>query len=102
MYKVITRLNQEQIGNELRKIRKLRGITQSELAKEIGVSQTAIAEIENGKNQNIPLNMFLEICKKLQVNLVITDEETNSEITFAGIIQRLQGKGLRLILKPEN
>lgn len=102
MYKVITRLNQAQIGNELRKIRETRGITQSDLAKEIGACQTTISKIEGGKNQDMSLQMFLEICKKLNVSLVITDEQTNSETTIAGLIQKLQGKGLRLILEPEN
>ena len=101
MYKNITRLNQAQIGNELRKIREIRGISQSELAKSLGICQRGISQIENGKVQYITLPMFLEICQQVGVNVILTDEETTSEVSLASVLAKFQDKGLRLILKPE-
>lgn len=101
MYKNITRLNQAQIGNELRKIREMRGISQSEMARCLGTCQKGISQIEAGKVQYLTLPMFLEICKQVGVNVILTDEETTSEVSLASVLAKFQDKGLRLILKPE-
>lgn len=101
MYKVITRLNQAQIGNELRKIREIKGMPQSDLAKKVGVCQEEISRIENGKEPDMSLQMFLQICRHLDVNVVITDEQPNSVVTVVGLIQNLQEKGLQLVLQPQ-
>lgn len=37
------------LSNKLRDMRKMRGLTQKELAKKIGVSESYICQIENGK-----------------------------------------------------
>lgn len=51
----------KQFGVRLKKLRKKNNKTQLELSKEIGLSQTAIAQYENG-SRRLPLNVLKKIC----------------------------------------
>jgi len=58
-----------QIGKRIQVKRANLGMTQSELAKQLGLSRTSIANIEAG-NQNAPIHVFYEICVILQIRPV--------------------------------
>ncbi len=58
-----------QIGNFIQQTRTQRGITQAELAKRIGTSQSAINRIENG-GQNLSMEMLARISEALQSQIV--------------------------------
>lgn len=58
------------IKNNLRNIRKLRGLTQDELAKKTGLSQRVIAYYEN-ETEQISSKPLMELAKALEVS---TDE----------------------------
>ena len=45
----MTHISMEDIGRRIRKIRKSRGMTQSELADRIGVDRKQISKLENGR-----------------------------------------------------
>lgn len=100
MYKVITRLNPAQIGYELKKIRKSKGVTKAELARRIGKTQLTLEKIENGQIQDMSLQMFLDICIELNVNVIITDEKRDLQLSIGTIIQKLHNQGLELSAKP--
>jgi transcriptional regulator with XRE-family HTH domain len=59
-------IEQEKIGKQLSKIRKIRGLTQKQLADKIGVSRSTIADYEHGKNRIYDL-MILRIAIALNV-----------------------------------
>lgn len=59
----------EKIGNFIQQIRAQKGITQAELAKRIGTSQSAINRIENG-GQNLSMEMLARISDALQSQIV--------------------------------
>ena len=62
-------------GENLKRIRKEMKLTQAEMAKEIGISQSYIADIERNR-KNISLAVVLRIAKGLNisVNKLINDD----------------------------
>lgn len=62
-------------GENLKRIRKEMKLTQAEMAKEIGISQSYIADIERNR-KNISLAVILKIAKglKISVNKLINDD----------------------------
>jgi UDP-N-acetylglucosamine 1-carboxyvinyltransferase len=59
----------ENIGTRITSVRESAGLTQSELARKIGTTQSAIARIESGK-QNITHSTIKKISKALNRNLL--------------------------------
>lgn len=62
----------EQIGNAIRRARKKRGLSQSELGKKAGVRQETISLIENG-NPAAKLETILAILSALDLELRINE-----------------------------
>ena len=59
----------QNIGNRIADMRETQGITQSELAKKLKTTQSAVARIESGK-QNVSADMLKRIGKALGKNLI--------------------------------
>ncbi len=66
------------IGSRLREQRTKSGVTQGQLAKEVGVLRTSITNIEAGR-QKVPLHLLYKICTALEVE-VVEILPTNAEI----------------------
>lgn len=76
------------IGKRLQRKRASLGMTQAELAEQIKLSRTSIANIEAG-NQNTPLHVIYELCSLLQLKpaeLFPSLEEITSPIEVADAI----------------
>lgn len=58
----------ESIGKKIKELRKKRGLTVYDVAKEAGVSHTAISNIETDKTKNISIGLGLAISKALNVS----------------------------------
>ena len=58
-----------EIGENLKKLRKIRGFSQQDLAKIAGVAYNTIAKIEAGTNSNPTLETTLRLAKALGVNI---------------------------------
>jgi DNA-binding XRE family transcriptional regulator len=54
------------VGRQLRKMRKLRGLTQHKLADAAAIKRDHIADIEVGRS-DIPLSLFIHLCLTLNV-----------------------------------
>src|SRR6476620_4215547 len=67
------------LGKLIQENRSARRMTQSELAKELGTSQSAINRIEKG-NQNMSIEMLARISEVLESNLVMLN--SNGKINF--------------------
>ena len=51
----------------IREIRKLRGLTQKQVANRIGMEQTQYSRYERGENE-IKVNVLIDICKALNIS----------------------------------
>jgi UDP-N-acetylglucosamine 1-carboxyvinyltransferase len=70
----------QHIGSRITSVRESSGITQSELAKKIKTTQSAVARMESGK-QNVTADMIKKISKALNKNLLTpTPGSMNLEI----------------------
>jgi transcriptional regulator with XRE-family HTH domain len=56
-----------QLGEGIRKCRKMRKLSQDALAKLVGLTRTSLTNIESGR-QHPPLHTFCEIVEQLQTN----------------------------------
>ncbi|MBI2519765.1 MAG: helix-turn-helix domain-containing protein [Bdellovibrio sp.] len=62
----------QQSGIALRRLRNLRGLTQTQLAKLMNMRQSTISDIENGRGT---LDSFFKIIQALKVNLCIATND---------------------------
>ncbi|HMS32044.1 MAG TPA: UDP-N-acetylglucosamine 1-carboxyvinyltransferase [Candidatus Saccharibacteria bacterium] len=70
----------QKIGKMITKMRQEKGLTQSELAKDLGTSQSAINRIESG-NQNLTLETLARISEVLDQEIVsISDQKLDFKI----------------------
>ena len=58
-----------QLGRTLQELREKRGITQVELARAVGVTQTYITKLENGAKVNPSLSVMTNLARALRVEL---------------------------------
>ncbi len=54
-----------QLAESLRKLRKEAGLTQTEMARRLGISQPTLNRLENG-SQNTTLRTLTQICRALR------------------------------------
>ena len=68
------------IGERIKEIRKVKGISVEHLAKELGVSKTTIYRYEDSTIEKIPVNVFDNICRVLNVTPaeLMGNAETNN------------------------
>lgn len=93
------------IGEKIRKIRKLQGLTQEELAEKCGLSYKYLGEIERGEKNTGVLNLF-KISKGLSlsvgeiVNIESGDdkEENHLKIEFLHLLSDKNTQELRKAL----
>jgi DNA-binding XRE family transcriptional regulator len=67
------------LGENVKKHRNQRGITQEQLANEIDLTRTSVVNIEQGR-QHPPLHLLIDIARSLKVSL---DALIPEESTFA-------------------
>ncbi len=67
----ITIRSYEQLGNTIRRIRKLIKLSQSDLAKKAGMTQTTISNLESGKTV-AEVGTLLLILAALNIDMIIT------------------------------
>jgi DNA-binding XRE family transcriptional regulator len=75
-------LNQMRIEQDLATLRERRHMSQSQLAKLLGVSQPAIAKLESGKAKNLELRTLVRYATVLgaRVRVVIEEDAPRSKI----------------------
>lgn len=55
--------------NKIKRIRKIKGLKQGELAKAVGISQTYLSELENSRKSNPSKDVLMRIAKSLEVSI---------------------------------
>lgn len=74
---------QQEIGRVIEGMRKEKGLTQAELAKRIGTSQSAIHRIEKG-DQNISLEMVKKVSKELGGQILSINDSSSQSYRING------------------
>jgi UDP-N-acetylglucosamine 1-carboxyvinyltransferase len=74
---------QQEIGRVIESMRKEKGLTQSELAKRIGTSQSAIHRIEKG-DQNISLEMVKKVSTELGSQILSINDSSSQSYRING------------------
>ena len=75
----------KQIGNKVAYYRKLRNLTQDELADRVNISVSSLSKLERGKyNNNIPLSMLIMIAEglRIDVSMLVTFDERENFLEF--------------------
>ena len=75
----------KQIGNKVAYYRKLRNLTQDELADRVNISVSSISKLERGKyNNNIPLSMLIMIAEglRIDVSMLVSFDEREKLLEF--------------------
>lgn len=83
-------MNQEKVGKLIKKIRNERGLTQSELAEKIGVTDRAISKWENGRGAP-DISLLIPLSKELNVSvleLLTGDIIHDEDKTIINIIEK--------------
>ncbi|HJC43384.1 MAG TPA: helix-turn-helix domain-containing protein [Candidatus Mediterraneibacter gallistercoris] len=93
------------VGGNIRKARKVLGITQKELGEKLGISQAAIGQLENDRS-NPKMETLRKISKALDVSiseLINVEEGTDINIVDPDIEQlREEYSALRFSLNKED
>ena len=75
----------KQIGNKVAYYRKMRNLTQDELADRVNISVSSLSKLERGKyNNNIPLSMLIMIAEglRIDVSMLVTFDELEKLLEF--------------------
>ncbi len=57
------------IGENLKKVREIRGLSLSELAEKAGISKSYLSNMERNLNENPSIQVLCKISKALQVDI---------------------------------
>jgi transcriptional regulator with XRE-family HTH domain len=66
------------IGRNIKKTRKIKGLTQENLAAKSKVDRAKISDMENGK-EDYKLSTLLQVCKALEITLEEISQDSNEE-----------------------
>lgn len=67
-------MNKEEIGQAIRELRKVKGLSQRDLASQTGVHYSNIAQIESGKS-NPTLDTLLKLADGCDGQIIICEKE---------------------------
>lgn len=63
-------LRYKKLGIKIAYYRKLKGLTQVELASKVGISASHLSKIERGVAQGVPMSIYWNIADKLEVDFI--------------------------------
>lgn len=93
-----------EIGQRIRKLRKARGISQEQLAEQVGISTTHMSHIETA-NTKLSLPVFVAITEALEVQADVLlydnprDSVSSSINEISDILEKCDAKQARIILE---
>jgi ribosome-binding protein aMBF1 (putative translation factor) len=68
-------LSRNRLAEQIAALREKQGLTQAELARKVGTTQSGIARLENPNYRNYSLKMLEKVATALRVRLVVGLEE---------------------------
>src|SRR5438132_978141 len=79
------------IGDRIRQGRKEQGLTQAELAQEMGFERTSITNIESGK-QHPPLHLLYKLCAVLEMDIKsLLPDPSEVKVSRAVVLPSIDG-----------
>jgi len=69
------------LGDRLRQLRELSGLSQSELAIQAGIARPIITRLENGTQKTLTLESARRICRVLHISIDILAGHTPEDST---------------------
>lgn len=93
---VVNILNNKHIGNNIKKIRKERGLSQIDLADKVGISRTYMSDIERGA-KNASMKTIVNIANVLDVDI----SKIMSDTTTVGKKEHIKNLQNQLVQLPE-
>lgn len=81
-----TRLRWQAVGQEIRAARTAKGLSQSDLAVQVGVKQNVLSEDERGKERGIPIHRLMAYADALHMDyeLVVRMAYGRNDVPEAG------------------
>ena len=64
-----------EIGEEIKKIRKEKNLSQTTLADKVGITRQTLSKLENGEIGKISLQVFVKVLEALDQELSIDDKK---------------------------
>jgi len=64
-----------EIGETVKRVRKEKGLTQSELAKQAGMTRQTLSKLEKGLIDKVTLQMFIKILDVLGMELKVEEKK---------------------------
>jgi transcriptional regulator with XRE-family HTH domain len=58
----------ESMGDRIRQLRIARGLTQTALGEQVGVTKSAVSQWEDGSTANVKLQVFMRLCAALRTD----------------------------------
>lgn len=94
-------LEKTRIAAEISYYREKRGITQAQLAKLLGTSQSTVARLEDPFYENYSLNTLRKVAKVLDLELIVSLREKNEQIQDE-FIPKKEGDVIYITWIPKN
>ena len=82
------------IGNRIKKLRNEHGLTQTDLAKILGVTKPAVQKYENGGINNLKRETIQKLCELFRVPPIFFIYENLADLPVENDFPRLYGKEL--------
>ena len=100
---------QQQLGNRIKELRKIRGLSQEVLAEQIGIATNTLSSIETGNAfmTSQTLEKILEILNITPKELFTFPENTSNEDLYSSILEKIEfikndNERLKIILNVLN
>ncbi len=84
LFKSITIRSHEHIADAIKRIRKLHGFSQAELAKRTGLTQATISRVESG-SKKVEIGTLILIFAALDSDLIITPRPKDEKSALEGL-----------------
>ena len=75
-----------EIGERVKKLRALRGLSQNQLAKRVGIKQASLSRLEGGVSQTLRADNALKLARELgtTVDYILSDRQKPSIVDLVG------------------
>ncbi len=73
------------IGERLKSLRELKGLSQNELARRAGINRPTISELESGRQQDVTVETARRLARALEVSLNMLVGEDEEETMPAAL-----------------
>ena len=82
------KLDSKELGHQIRKRRREKGISQETLAMRVGISRQYVSYIESGKAQNVSINILYQLASALETTPTELTVQSNYDAVLISPILR--------------